>query len=172
MALTLNVYDSDDESVEVKPRRRTPSARSATSHTSSIPPPLPTSAPPTKPPGGAPDAQNSADEISDIEEDVSSLPPLPKSRSEHRAKSAERDSDFSEGTWTLSGRGGHHGGHHMRSATSLDSITDSGTCQEEDVKILKERIQYLETLCQVRELRMQHSVEKMVQKSSSDLSFY
>lgn len=169
MAITMNVYDSDnasdDEVIAASAIKRPLSALSVDSRASSVPPPLPKTAPPTKPSRAVNNHHNddSADEISDLEED-NSLPPLRKSytyNNQLRAKSADRDSDFSEGTWTNSGAR-HHRGLHAKSATSLDSITDSGMFQEEDVKILKERIAFLESQLQVRDVTLWNFVLKFL----------
>ena len=123
-------------------------------------PPLPASVPPTKPPcnssvesyylpnGDGHHAYDSADEAPDIVDEDDGLKPL---KEYPRAKSAERDSDFSEESFLH--RALHRRKkHEHRLAGSLESIQDSGTGSlNEDyvIKSMKQRIAELEAKLQV-----------------------
>ena len=120
----------------------------------SIPPPLPVSIPPSaRPlvsPGGESYYSRSADEASEIDDDLlgriqkQSSHVLQQQQQQVRAKSADRDSDYSELTSAPRGGGG-------QLAHSLDSIPDDSGYHDPDNRILKDKIAYLEAELKTRD---------------------
>ena len=161
MTLTVDVWGltTDESSSEAS---NAPYGQNMLHSTSSIDsnasaPPLPRTMPPTNRPDSpshdsfylpSHQGEDSADEASEIEDDG----PTPL-RTIPRAKSAERDSDFSEGSFLQNARRSKGKGKNLRVvAGSLESIPDSGMGslrQDEVVKMMKDRIKELENKLKV-----------------------
>ena len=150
--------------------------KDATSHSNdslqsagSVPPPLPGSVPPMRPlvsPGGDSYYLPSADEASEIDDDVMGKHARKLGSSsvakqqQLRAKSMDRDSDYCEST--AAPRSG-------QLAHSLDSIPDDSGYHDPDNRILKDKIAYLEVEMSKRDEELEETrvkVEALVKVKS------
>ncbi len=169
MTVSMSFREEDDNLYEAIPARHGGRSRasSGASDASILPPPLPNTLPPpanfrrTESPSNDSyylpsshhgDDAASADEASELEDDGVLL----TFHRPTRAKSADRDSDFSEGGalssyGSLSPRVKRRGTRLGKNTGSLDSIPDSGmgTLHQSEKEMFREKISELEKLLKV-----------------------